>query len=209
MIILALDTASDQASVAVRVAGATLSEEAVTTTDGHSHLIFQMIQAALEKAGIGLAEVDCFATACGPGSFTGVRLCMTAMKGLAEAMGKPVIGISNLRALATFGTAELRRPMIDARRGQVYAAVYDSSLRLISEETLGKADDWKSEPQLESITITAPLASAIAYCAELDGPGKWHDPAFLDANYVRRSDAEMFWTDTRQPQKLNSPCLPR
>lgn len=196
MIILALDTTTEQASVAIRKAGVTVAEETVTTTDGHSYLLFQMIQTALANSRIALNEIDCFATASGPGSFTGVRLCMTAAKGLAEATGKPAAGISNLRALATFGTAPLRSPIIDARRGQIYTAVYNSNLALISEETLTTAGAWSVSPEVELIKSAPPLAAAIALCAELDGPLNWHDPALLDANYVRRSDAEMHWTDT-------------
>ena len=196
MIILALDTASDQASVAIRRDGETAAAESVTTTDGHSHLIFRMIDTALEAAGITLQQVDCFATAIGPGSFTGVRLCMTAVKGLAEATGKPVIGISNLRALATFGSALLRAPAIDARRGQIYTAIYDSELQLTSPETLTTVADWHLPIDIEKIAAAPPLAPAIAICAQLDGPSKWFDPAILDANYVRRSDAEMHWTDS-------------
>ncbi len=199
MIILALDTTTEQASVALRQNGITVTEETATTPDGHSYLIYEMIQSALEKAGITLRQIDCFATASGPGSFTGVRLCMTAAKGLAEAGSKPAIGISNLRALASLGTAELRNPIIDARRGQIYTALYNSKLSLIGQETLTTAADWQVPPGAEMITEASPLAPAIALCAELDGPALWHDPALLDANYVRRSDAEMFWTDTRSP----------
>ncbi len=195
MIILALDTTTDKASVAIRQAGVTVAEETVTTTDGHSYLLYGMIQSALTNAGLTLNHVDCFATASGPGSFTGVRICMTAAKGLAEATGKPAIGISNLRALATFGTAPLRNPIIDARRGQIYTAIYNSDLALVSHETLTTLDQWSVSSEVEVINLTPPLAAAIALCADLDGPPNWHDPAFLDANYVRRSDAEMFWTD--------------
>ena len=197
MIILALDTTSDQASAAIRRDGATAAEEVVITRDGHSQLIFQMIQAVLDKTGLTLEQVDCFASANGPGSFTGVRICLTAAKGLAEATGKPAIGVSNLRALATFGTAELRNPIMDARRGQIYTAVYNSSLQLVSPETLVTADQWTVGPEAEQIVVTPPLAAAIALCAELDGPLKWLDPAALDATYVRSSDADSQWTDSR------------
>lgn len=195
MTILALDTTSDQASVAVRRDGQTVAEEVVTTNDGHSYLIFQMIETALQKAGLKLEDVDCFATASGPGTFTGVRICMTAAKGLADAMGKPAIGVSNLRALSTFGKAEIRNPILDARRGQIYTAVYNSQAELLVPETLTTLDEWHAPEGAEAVHLTGPLAASIAYCAELDGPTRWSDPATLDANYVRRSDAEMFWTD--------------
>ena len=195
MIILGLDTTSDGASVAIRRDGATVAEEVVVSTDGHSHLLYQMIQQVLDGAGIALEEVDCFASAMGPGSFTGVRICLTAAKGLADAMGKRAIGVSNLRALAAFGTAELRNPILDARRGQIYTAVYNSELALVSPETLTTASEWVVAADVERVTSDLPLASAIAWCAELDGPDRWLDPALLDANYVRRADAEHSWMD--------------
>lgn len=197
MIILALDTTTNQASVALRQAGVTVAEEVITTGDGHSHIIYQMIQTVLDKAGVKLSQIDCFASATGPGSFTGVRICLTAAKGLADASGKPAMGVSNLRALATFGSAPFRNPILDARRGQIYTAIYDAALKLVSPETLTTADQWITEAGVECITVTPPLAAAIAFCAEFDGPQHWQDPALLDANYVRQSDAEMFWHDHR------------
>lgn len=195
MTILALDTTTSQASVALRRDGETVVEEVMVTTDGHSHLLYQMIQAALDTAGISIGDIDCFASAIGPGSFTGVRLCLTAAKGLADATGKPVMGVSNLRALAIFGTGPLRNPVIDARRGQIYTAVYDANLALVLPETLTNEESWVTEAGIERITVAPPLASAIAFCAELDGPQKWVAPAVLDASYVRRADANLFWVD--------------
>jgi tRNA threonylcarbamoyladenosine biosynthesis protein TsaB len=194
--ILAIDTTTDIASVAIRRNGVTLSEEVMVTADGQSHVIYAMVRASLDKAGVGLSEIDCFASAVGPGSFTGVRICLAAAKGLADAMGKPVAGISNLRALASFGTAALRNPIIDARRGQIYSAVYSSQLEVVSDEIVTAADSWRVEAGVEQIVSKEPLAAAIALCAEMDGPGKWMDAALLDANYVRRADGDSMWVDS-------------
>lgn len=193
--ILAVDSTSELASVAIRRDGRTVAEEAISASDGHSHLIFQMIESALQTTGLRLEDIDCFATASGPGSFTGVRICMTAAKGLADAMGKPAVGISNLRALSTLGGGELRNPILDARRGQIYTALYNRNTELVQPETLTTVDEWRAPGGAEAVQMSGPLAGAIAHCADLDGPSKWQDPAALDANYVRRSDAEMFWMD--------------
>jgi tRNA threonylcarbamoyladenosine biosynthesis protein TsaB len=123
-----------------------------------------------------LVEIDCFAAASGPGSFTGVRVGLSAVKGMAAALGKPAAGISNLRALASFGNLE---PAIEARRGEVYTAVYDAELRLVSPEVIAPASGATLTEQPRN------LAVAVAYCAELDGPAGWQDPDTLDANYVR------------------------
>jgi tRNA threonylcarbamoyladenosine biosynthesis protein TsaB len=188
LIILGLDTTSNVASVALRREGVTVAEEILETTDGHAQWIYQMIERVLEKGGITLHQVDCFASAVGPGSFTGVRICLAAAKGLADATGKPAAGISNLRALASFGTGDLRQPVIDARRGQIYTAGYNSLLELVSPEILMEGKVLSPVP---------PLAAAIALCAEMDGPDRWQDPAALDAHYVRRSDVDAQWHDTK------------
>ena len=219
--ILALDTTSEFGSLALRQNGRTVAEIERRSTDGFAHLIFGMIQKLLEKARVTVEEIDCFAAASGPGSFTGVRVGLSAMKGVAEAMGKPVAGISNLRALGSFGNLPLRAVVLDARRSEVYAGVYDSNLESVVPEAVLRFTDWletlrspsyefiwlegeRFEPLLAGTRFAAMpkseasrnLASAIARCAEIDGTnGKWLDPAALDANYVRRSDAELFWKD--------------
>ena len=204
MTILALDTTSDSGSLAVRKDGQTLAELALHSAEGSAHLIFPAIEETLRLAQVSLADIDCFAAACGPGSFTGVRVGLTVIKGLAEAAGKLVAGISNLRALSRFGHGPLRATVIDARRGDVYTAVYDAELRLVSEEVVLPRVVWLEKaaehPEYEIVSQDGDwrdLASAVAYCAELDGPAKWQSPLTLDANYVRRSDPQMFWKDTR------------
>jgi tRNA threonylcarbamoyladenosine biosynthesis protein TsaB len=184
--ILALDTTSPYGSLALRRDGATLSELALHSSHGYAHLIFQGITDLLRDAGVELPEIDCFAAASGPGSFTGVRVGLAAVKGLAAALGKPAAAISNLRALAALGNLT---PVIDARRGEVYTAVYDTELRLVSPETVQPFSTIPIAPS------SCNLAVAVALCAEKDGPAGWHDPAALDANYVRRADAELFWKD--------------
>ena len=186
MTILALDTTSQHGSLALRRDGAILSELELHSSDGYDHLIFQAITDLLRNAGVQLSEIDCFAAASGPGSFTGVRVGLAAVKGLAAALGKPVAGISNLRALAALGDLT---PAIDARRGEVYTAVYDAELRLLSPETI---EPFSGPPIVQP---SHGLAAAVAVCAEKDGPAGWQDAATLDANYVRRADAELFWKD--------------
>lgn len=216
MNVLALDTTSEFGSVAVRVNGEKRAELDLHSSEGFAHLIFQAIEQVLKQAGIRLEEVDCFAAASGPGSFTGVRVGLSAAKGLAEALGKPAIGVSNLRALAWFGNLPLRAVVLDARRGEVYAAVYTANLEPIMPEAVAKLSDWLATLRDQEYQFISPsltpgdlkgtrfenmpffegprsLASAVACCAERDA---WVDPAALDANYVRRSDAELFWRES-------------
>ncbi len=203
MTILALDTTSERGSIALRSNGKTVAEVTVYAPQGFAHLLFPAIEKLRNEAKFDLNEVDCFAAASGPGSFTGLRVALAAIKGLAESTRKPVSGVSNLRALSSFGknASALRAVTLDARRNQVYAAVYDGDLRLIVPESVGPLQAFLSQldPSVEYEYISAApaaLASAVALCAELDGmESKWQDPAELDANYVRRSDAELFWSD--------------
>jgi tRNA threonylcarbamoyladenosine biosynthesis protein TsaB len=210
-LILAVDTTHEYGSIA-------LQGEAVPlhSPSGFAHVIYPHIGKVLERAGVGLRDIDCFAAASGPGSFTGVRVGLACIKGLAEAAGKPAAAVSNLAALATFGTAPLRAVLLDARRGDVYGAVYDAGGGLVVPETVGKLPEWLASlpsGELEFIStdftvfgdalpiaprVTAPraLAGAVAQIAAARlARGEACDPAVLDANYVRRSDAELFWKE--------------
>jgi tRNA threonylcarbamoyladenosine biosynthesis protein TsaB len=213
--ILAVDTTSEFGSLAIRSEGRTIAGNSIHSREGFAHLIFSAIANLLSETGLKLSEIDCFAAASGPGSFTGVRVGLAAVKGLAEAMGKSAVGISNLKALAWFGRSERRAVMLDARRGQVYAAVYDSALEPVTPEVVTELKTWlgslenaeyefiaeagfRSElagsrfARMPFIEPPRELAGAVAACAEMLGG---MDPAALDANYVRRSDAELFWKD--------------
>ncbi len=211
-IILAVDTTSEFGSVAVRRGNDTLADLHLHTTDGFGQHIIQQIAEALKQAQVKLSEVDCFAAASGPGSFTGVRVGLAAIKGLAEAMHKPAAAISNLRALSLVGHNALRAVVLDARRGQVYAAVYDAEARLVVPEIVCSWEEWLKHLPAEAELIGRDdgplkatgvpftvgsqwLAVAVAQCAQLNGPAGWTDPIAVDANYVRKSDAEMFWKE--------------
>jgi tRNA threonylcarbamoyladenosine biosynthesis protein TsaB len=221
MKILALDTTGEFGSIALENGGILIAETHLHSSDGFAHIIFNEIDRLLARAGCDIADIDCFAAASGPGSFTGVRVGMTAVKGLGEALGKPVAAVSKLRALAQFGTTERRAVMIDARRGQIYAAVYDSELHAVIPDAVLKMSAWLhslDSGEYEFITLaneglqaaligtrfeemkrtSAPgsLASAVASCARLDAfADNLLSPLVADANYVRRSDAELFWKD--------------
>jgi tRNA threonylcarbamoyladenosine biosynthesis protein TsaB len=219
--ILAIDTTSEFGSLAVRVDNETKAELDLHSRDGFGHLLFPAIEKILEEARLRLQDVDCFAGATGPGAFTGVRLDLAAVKGLAEAMGKPAVGVSNLRALSTFGRHQNRAVVLDARRAEIFGAVYDAETRITSPEIVMKFSAWLATLDLAEYDFIShdwsplrpifagtrfaempvteaprPLAAAIAQCAEVDGAcGLWTGPAALDANYVRRCDAEFYWKD--------------
>ena len=194
-LILAIDTTQAYGSIALARNGEVIEELAIHAPSGFAHVLYGRLRELLDRRAVRLEEIDCFAAAAGPGSFTGVRVGLACVKGLAEALGRPAAAVSNLKALATFGTARLRAPMIDARRGEIYGAVYDDSGTLVMPEVVIKYDDWcrtlPAEAELISNDPARPLAAAVARIA----PEEARDPAALDAKYVRRSDAELFWKE--------------
>jgi tRNA threonylcarbamoyladenosine biosynthesis protein TsaB len=183
--------------------------------EGYAHILFDEIARLLARHRLGLADIDCFASAAGPGSFTGVRVGLTAVMGLAEANQRNVVTVSNLQALAFFGSRHLRATVLDARRGEIYGAVYDASLGIVQKEAVRLFEAWIAalpESDIEIVTngfalpaqphpvIYAPrtLAGAIAQiAARRFSEGLAVDPSQIDANYVRRSDAELHWRDPR------------
>jgi len=196
--LLALDTTNAQGSLALMRDGKLIEQVVVDAPDGFGHILFAEIGALLDRHSLKVRDIDCFAAAAGPGSFTGVRVGLAAIKGLADAARRKCVAVSNLQAVAWFGTGKLRAAWVDARRGEIYGAVYDAQLNLVQEERVAPRALWWSEvPEgAEEIAQTEPLAQAIAAIAwKKFSRGEAQDPAEIDANYVRRSDAEMMWRD--------------
>lgn len=219
--ILALDTTSEFGSLALAEGDRIVEEVLLHSPDGFAHILFDHLGRLLKRHGWRLEDVDCLAAAAGPGAFTGVRVGLAAAKGLAEAVGKPMVAVSNLQAVASFGTAALRAAVLDARRGEIYGAVYGAGLDLICPEVVMKFPAWLEtlpEGELEFLSTdfspfrpalagtrwaTVPvreapraLAGAIArIAARRFLCGQAQDPAAVDALYVRRSDAELSWKE--------------
>jgi len=220
-LVLAVDTTHEYGSLALVRGAETLDEMELHAPDGFAQVLYPNLAELLGRNGVRAAEIDGFAAASGPGSFTGVRVGLAAVKGLAEAFERPAVAISNLQALASFGTLALRAVVLDARRGEIYGGVYDAAGRPVVPETVAPFERWLGglpEGELEFVSpdfapfraalagtrfaeaplVTAPRAMAAAVgrlaVARLEA-GEAQDPAALDANYVRRSDAELFWKE--------------
>lgn len=126
MKILAFDTATPVTSVAVAVNGETLSEISITGDKAQMERLMPMIDAALDEAGVKIDEIDGIAAGIGPGLFTSLRIGVVTANTLSQVLSVPVAGISSLDALA-WGVVErdgLVAAVIDARRGEVFAAIY-------------------------------------------------------------------------------------
>ena len=126
MIILGIDTSSDVASVALISEEKLIGEYTLNFKKTHSERLMPMIDKMLTDCGYEMSQIDGFAVAIGPGSFTGLRIGIATAKGLAHACGKPVIPVSTLAALAyNLPMCEhLIVPIMDARRSQVYTGTY-------------------------------------------------------------------------------------
>ena len=131
MKILALDTTAKTASAAlveVKKDAPELIAEYSMKTSGHSTTLLPMIESILKNTGNTAADVDLYAVSTGPGSFTGIRIGVATVKGLAFVHDTPCVGVSSLDALAMgFGAVRgIIVPTIDARRNTAYGAIYTS-----------------------------------------------------------------------------------
>jgi tRNA threonylcarbamoyladenosine biosynthesis protein TsaB len=134
MLVLALDTTTPAGSCALALNGVVTLEERSDPAREAAARLPQELMDLLARAGTTLAEIDVFAVATGPGSFTGLRIGIATMQGLAFAGGKPLVGVSGLDALAEIAgpraEGSLVATWVDAWRGEVYAALYDQETQI-------------------------------------------------------------------------------
>jgi tRNA threonylcarbamoyladenosine biosynthesis protein TsaB len=239
MLILAVDTSTRMGSAAILRDSEVLAEVSGYEETPYSIRLFRDIALLQDRANFRMDQVDVFAVAAGPGSFTGLRVGLTAVKGWAEVHGKPIAAISGLEAIASeslIGVApnasnpHFIAPFLDARRGQIFGAIYrrisgdTSGLALASDESILSVDEFlelvkgKSPQAVELVSptpdvlpatsirellpgarimqVSAALAPAIGRLGfERAKRGELVDSIRLEANYVRRSDAESAWKD--------------
>lgn len=140
--ILCLETSTTVCSVALNDNCCTLALRESDTPNAHSEKITNFIREAMETAGIEYAQLDAVAVSKGPGSYTGLRIGVSTAKGICYAADVPLMAIDTLEAMA-YGMKEklgsqidkndLLIPMIDARRMEVYAAIFDANLNKIED----------------------------------------------------------------------------
>lgn len=147
MIILALDSATEQCSAALWQDGR-LYQRCSTTPQHHAAVLLEMLDSIGQESGISLSQVDFIIYGQGPGSFTGVRIAVSAVQGIALGLDKKAVGVSSLAALAAgalrHSSCELAVSSIDARMGEVYLGIYARSdcgvQALCPEQVLKPAD---------------------------------------------------------------------
>lgn len=126
MLTLAFESSARAASVALCRDGELVSQYSQCTALTHSRTLLPMAEDMLKNAELSIQDMDLFAVAHGPGSFTGIRIGVSTVKGLAWATGKPCVGVSTLEAMAWHALAAGGTvcPVMDARRSQVYNALF-------------------------------------------------------------------------------------
>ena len=229
MLILAIDTSTRAGSVALLRDREVLGEISAREDTPFSTRLFRDLELLQTRAPFRMDQIDVFAVAAGPGSFTGLRVGLTAVKGWAEVHGKPIAAISGLEAIAAQSSAthDTVSPFLDARKGHVFGSTYrrspeaSNTLQLVGEEAIFTVEEFLSSvkrncgtrhavlvsstpdvlpPDLvESIfpgsrieQVPASLAPSIGLLAfDRASRGDLVDALGLDANYIRRSDAEV------------------
>ena len=150
MQLLVIDTSGPVCGVAVMDGARVLSEYTAQNKNTHSASLMPMVERSLESAGRTIRDMDALAAVTGPGSFTGVRIGVATVKGLAHGSGKPCIAVNALEALAVStgrsGWEGLILPLQDARAGQVYCAGFRKGQRVLEDRPM-KLEDLLAEIQ--------------------------------------------------------------
>ena len=240
VLVLAVDTSSPAGSLAVLQNNRTTGTVSASTSELYSSRMFRQLEFLLRELSLEMDDFDLFAVATGPGSFTGLRVGLTAVKGWAEVYGKPIATVTTLEAVAVQSHSSNKKivPVLDARRGQVYFAMYKRGfdhgrdLTLLRGEQVGTVEEFLAQLELQGneeppIVITpvpelladllsrsetktngsaaaqpqlrieeaSPALAPYIGCLGLvrARQGTLTDPLQVDANYVRRSDAELHW----------------
>lgn len=204
MRVLGIDTCGPEGSVAL----ADVNEQGVTVLQArrlagrtYSEDLMPAIREMLEAAGVAVGDLGAIVVVRGPGSFTGVRVGLSTAKGLAQAAGLPVIGVSRLQVLAQ--KAGSRAAVLDAGRGEMYFGLADDEA---GEALLRPAEILEQAQECEIACCETKLAQVLTGVRVVDAPeaedalrfaqGRilnrdFDDLSAMDAHYLRRSEAEL------------------
>jgi tRNA threonylcarbamoyladenosine biosynthesis protein TsaB len=221
MLLLITDTSSANGTVALARAGehdldgTEVVEVAPLAGGTFSAQLVPQIATLLSKHGLGRADIGAFIVVAGPGSFTGLRVGLAAIKALAEILRKPIVPVSLLELVATATSPQgAVVAAMDGGRGEVFFGAYEltgESVRVLREELVSRAD-FLSLARESSVATTDSVLAAAARdhgltVLPVERPsvemiarfgwkklraGETVSPEQLEANYLRRSDAEMF-----------------
>lgn len=155
MTVLGVDTSTKSCSVAVVSADGLMAELTLDNDQTHARYVMTMIDQVLSLAGIQLSQLDGMAVTRGPGSFTGLRIGLSTIKGLAQALNKPVVPVSSLEVLA-YQIPPVIMPiiaMIDAFRNEIYMAMY----KYEKDQLVRVTDESVIAPEKVTLNVPSPV----------------------------------------------------
>jgi tRNA threonylcarbamoyladenosine biosynthesis protein TsaB len=225
--LLAIETSTMTGGIAIMDGENFIAESRLNVRVTHSERLMKEIDHILRQAGMGIDDIDVFAVSIGPGSFTGLRVGLSTVKGFVYGSDKKVVSVSTLEALA-YSLPFCKYPicpMLDARKKEVYAAIFkweDDCLIKIMEEQTTKIDSLVTN--ISEITVFLgngailyrealkrlikdralfappqnlyPSPASVAYLAMMKvKSGQYDDPVTLIPRYMRRSEAEIKFQD--------------
>lgn len=219
MTILAIDTSTDYLSLAILKDGRIAAKFHKRAHRRHSILLVPMIGKLLKKARLKVKDIDCFAISVGPGSFTGLRIGVTVVKGLAYALKRRIVAVPTLDAIADNAKSfkGLICPVLDARKNKVYACIYKSdgkTLKKISKYLLLPAADLLKKIKAMGYNVLF-LGDAIGqiFAGDIERAPKiwgknWHPKAevvarlgaedFKDKKFVKPKDLEPMYLYSKE-----------
>ena len=226
MNVLCIDTSSSAGSIVLVCGKGVRGELYVDSPQTHSARLLPGIDTVLRSVNLTISDVDGFGVISGPGSFTGIRIGLTTVKGLADSLGKPVFPVTSFEAWVEkhHNLQGILVPLIPARRGEVYACVYErqgSGLKVLSEGIVGEVASVIS--QISEAEVSFVGCGASQYREIIEGRGRRLWKIFVSdfflgqplaqivyqraarnefcsaqdlvAFYLRQSDAEIHWKE--------------
>jgi tRNA threonylcarbamoyladenosine biosynthesis protein TsaB len=225
MFILGIETATKTGGVAIISDNGVIAEYTLNIEVTHSERLMSTVDRVLKDTGLALSRIDGYGVSIGPGSFTGLRIGLSTMKGLSFTTGKPLAAVPTLKALA-WNVPYSRHPvcpLLDAKKKEVYAALYRhdgrdllplwdgtvSPLAELAERITGEvvftgegarlfAEDirrlFAQRAHIAPLSAMVPSAASVAEIALMMlKHGQQADPDTLSPHYIRRPEAELAW----------------
>ena len=186
-ITLAIDTAAPRLQLGLLLADGRTDISVDEIATGHAELIFGRIAELLDRNGLGYADLQRVVTTTGPGSFTGLRIGLSAARGIGLARGIPVVGVSSLVALS-LGAMGPATVLLDARRGEAYFQTFAGPAQPITAPDLVPMAIAQAAIVPGTTLVTSPfidIAALARFGATLDPAGNPPEP-----NYIRDADAK-------------------
>ena len=225
MKVLCVDTSSSAGSVVLTEDSKILGEVNLDSSLTHTSRLLTSIQHILNHVGLTLNSIDAFSVICGPGSFTGVRIGLATVKALAEVLSKPILAVTTFEARAEKAPRWQGAlvPLIDARRNEVYARVFERNGNCLIQrkpDWVGKPEKFLQTLDSKSILFLGDGAEKYDELIRAEGPSSWEiaktdfylgrslvsivnskeysqiwsQPEEIFPYFLRKSDAELKWS---------------